>query len=48
MIDHECLNCGSMFSISFEFEEDELSFCPSCGEKIEDPRDEEDEDEWGI
>lgn len=54
MIDHECNSCGSIFSIEFEFSDDSLSFCPSCGVTIEEELDNEDnefnddDDEWGT
>lgn len=30
----ECAYCGTEFSIHFEREDDELVYCPSCGEQF--------------
>jgi|TARA_B110000908_G_C10010516_1_gene338350 rRNA maturation endonuclease Nob1 len=39
-----CNYCGSQFLVIFEEEEEELKFCPSCGEDIDNYIDHDDED----
>ncbi len=48
MIEHECMSCGSIFNLSFEFEEDKLSYCPSCGNEIEEELNDDFDDEWSA
>lgn len=44
-IEDRCPYCDTKFSVEFDGDDDELVFCPSCGEELpEEPDDEEDED----
>ena len=51
-VEEKCPYCDTQFMIEFELEDDELVFCPSCGEELPDPElerepwQEEDEDEY--
>lgn len=36
-----CAYCGTEFTIEFEKEDDELAYCPSCGEMIVEDEDED-------
>ena len=48
LVTAECSECESIFEITYSRElvsEDVPCFCPFCGEKIEDVREEEYEDE---
>jgi len=51
-VDGQCPYCDTKFSVEFDMDDDELLFCPSCGEELPDPELEEDpwqgdpEDEW--
>lgn len=38
-----CSYCGTEFTIHFEKEEDELIYCPACGETMPDDEDEYEE-----
>lgn len=40
----ECDYCGSQFKIVFEDDDEEVQYCPSCGESIELEEDGEEED----
>ena len=33
---NECVYCGTEYEIHFERDDDELMYCPSCGEQIPD------------
>ena len=45
-----CAYCDTEFTVEFEQDDDELVFCPSCGEELpefeEDQIDLFDDDEW--
>jgi len=48
-IEERCPYCDTQFAVEFENEDDELVYCPSCGEELpsfEDELDLNDEDEW--
>jgi len=30
----ECVYCGTEYAVEFEHEDDELMYCPACGEAI--------------
>jgi predicted nucleic acid-binding Zn ribbon protein len=39
---HECTECGAQFTVKniHEDADDEVEFCPMCGEELQDPLDE--------
>ncbi len=40
----ECAYCGCQFSVKFEDDDDDVYFCPSCGQEFDEDDDyEEDE-----
>ena len=50
-IDESCPYCETKFSIEFDNEDDELMFCPSCGEELpefeaDEPIDMYHDEEW--
>tara|TARA_E500000178_G_scaffold319363_1_gene341577 strand:- start:4640 stop:4897 length:258 start_codon:yes stop_codon:yes gene_type:complete len=44
----ECHYCGSQFLVIFEEEEEVIKYCPSCGEKIEDYIDHDNDGEGDL